>query len=257
MEDNHLEVPQKPTHEINFRDDLREPTISWGHCAITGEWAPVIGVDLGDICIEAPVVDEGVIYDPESGDVKFTVWRPAIFEQQLTVSRIGLVKLLEWMDNQNLPVPGITPNLVYQWRVLYTDGSSLSQFELDSVSGEEKENNSRLIDFTRISQTSIVPRDPVSELPTYTYDWSTNTIYRNGAPIQTEYPKERHADAQVFCKRRVTHTWGSHMGQGLDREIVNAHTTVLYLMGWHTWENGPCCIISVDERGNWRPWLYN
>lgn len=256
-QEKHLDVPAKSPQETQFRDDLREPTVGWGRCAITGEWGPTVALDLGDISVEAPLVDEGVEYDPNTKEVVFTRWRPVIFEQQLTVSRPGLEKLLSWLDDQAMPVPTLTPVLVYQWRVLYTDGSSLSQFECDSGSNDIRENRSDLIDFSRIQQASIVPREPGSDLAGYTYDWPSNVIYRNGLPIDVEYNGDRPEGASVFCRRKVTHTWGSVMGEGLSRELQNAHTTVLYLIGWHTYENGPCCIISVDERGNWRPWQYN
>lgn len=256
-DENRLDVAPKRPEETMFRDDLREPTISWGRCTITGEWGPVVGLDLGDISVESPVVEKGVIYDPLTGDVTFTNWKPILFEQSLTVSRAGLEKLLHWMDDQELPVPTITPVLLYKWVVMYSDGSVVSQFEVDPETSLEHENSSRLIDFSRISQVSVCPREAGSELPTYTYDWATNTTYKNGVPIDTEYEGERHADATAFCQRKVTHTWGSVMGDGLERVIQNAHTTVLYLLGWYTYENGPCCIISVDERGNWRPWNYN
>lgn len=256
-ENARLDIPADRPDETLFRDDLREPTISWGRCAITGEWGPVVGLDLGDISVEAPMVDKGVLYDPATGDVTFTNWRPVIFEQNLTVSKAGLTKLLDWMENQDLPVPTITPVLLYKWVVMYTDGSTFSQYEIDPGTSLERENNSREIDFSRISQITVCPRETGSELSTYTYDWASNTIYKNGVAIDTEYTGERAPEATAFCKRKVTHTWGSVMGPGLTREIQNAHTTVLYLLGWFTYENGPCCIISVDERGNWRPWMYN
>jgi hypothetical protein len=252
------DIEPKEGKIVQFRDDLRTPQITWGRCLLTGEFGPVVGLDPGDIAIDCPNTDKGVEYDPVTKEVRFTVWEPQIIEQQMTLSREGLVKLLAWMDDQTMPVPTITPVLVYKWQVLYTDGSVLSQYQYDPGSGQEVENNSNLIDHSRIGQLSVIPRDGGPEpLPTYTFVPETGKFFKNGQEIDVHYTEYVHAHKpKAFYARKVTHTWGSIVGESLSRTIQNAHTTVLQLLGWHTFEGGPCCIIAIDERGNFRPWKY-
>jgi hypothetical protein len=168
--------------------------------------------------------------------------------------------LLDYMASQDNPIPGITPVLVYQWQVTYTDGSGLSQFFVNPGTDEEEETNSAAIDMSRVSQISLVPRY-TTDLPTYTLVKETGKIFKNGEEIDLMYEGEYVPDSDIVYARKVTHTWGSQMATNcLDREITNTHTTVLQLMGWKVGGlagPGPGLIIAVDDRGNWRPWEYS
>lgn len=257
--DHTQEIEPKADKLVQFRDDLREPTIAWGRCLVTGEWSPVVGLDPGDISIECPRTDKGVEYDPVTKEVTFTVWQPQVLEQQVTFSKEGLLKLLAWMDDQTLPVPTITPVLVYKWQVLYNDGNALSQFQYEPGTEQEVEVNSREIDFDRVTQISVLPRDTQGDsvLKGYTFVPETAKFYCNGQEVDVDYEFDHFVPgAKPFYCRKVTHTWGSVIGNGLSRNIQDAHTTVLQILGWHTYNGGPCCLISIDERGNWRPWSY-
>lgn len=266
QEENHLDIEQKPELPVKFRDDLRQPAMQWGRCCVTGEWGPVIGIDLGDISIEAPLVDQGVIYDPVTKEVIFTKWRPARFEQQANFSLRGLEMLMNYMQNSSAPVPMITPELVYMWKVMYEDGTAQAQFQFDPIDCVEREQHSGSIDFSRISQLSVTPRHvDESVLPTYTFDQASGKFYRAGVEIDVEYDGVYPAGMEPYYARKVTHTWGSVIGNKLAREIQDAATTVLQLIGWRTpgedpvkvESEGKCCVISIDDRGNWRAWKYN
>lgn len=249
-------VPAQPDKAVHFRDDLREPKVVFGRCCITGEWGKCVTIDLGDIAVDAPDTSRGVEYDPESGEVKFNVWKPAIFNNQATFSEKGLEILLDYSRSQENPIPAVTPVLVYQWRVTYTDGSGLSQFQAGEA-GQEIEVNSAEIERDRVAQVSVLPRE-VSEdvLPTFTFVLETGKFYKAGVEIDPEYPEAYPEQATYFYARKVTHTWGSIMQQdSLNRSIDTAHTTVLQLLGWEAGDKH--CIIAIDDRGNWRPWRYN
>jgi hypothetical protein len=193
------------------------------------------------------------------GEVKFSLWKPLLYKNQATFSEPGLRMLLDYMASQDTPIPGITPVLVYQWQVTYTDGSGLSQFFTNPETGEEDETSSAAIDMSRVAQISLVPRH-TTDLPTYTLVKETGKIYKAGEEIDLMYEGAYDSESTIAYARKVIHTWGSQMAtNGLDREITNTHTTVLQLLGWKTGGltgPGPGVIIAVDDRGQWRPWEY-
>lgn len=257
--DHIQDVEPKADKIVQFRDDLRDPNVSFGRCSVTGEFGKVVNVDLGDISIEAPNVDQGVVYDPETKEVIFTCWRPCIFDTNLSVSETGLEMLLAFIRSQEAPVPALTPHLVYMWQVLYTDGTLQAQYQMNPATTEEEEFHSGSIDFSRILQISVVPRVSGSELPTATLNVADGfKIFVGGQEIDLDYDNlpSIPTDALPFYARKVTHTWGSVMGPQLNRNIQDAHTTILQLLGWQTPDKDHRCIISIDERGNWRPWSY-
>jgi hypothetical protein len=287
MENSEIPAPPKEEGAIElFRDDLRTPQIEFGRCAITGQWGKCVSLDLGDISIDSPDITRGVSLD-DAGQVRFSIWKPTIFNNQITVSEAGLEKLLAWSRNQESPIPSITPDLVYMWSVMYTDGGARSQFET-TESGNEVEVNSREIDYSKLSQINLVPHYGVGnpDLPTYTYVKESGKIYRNGEELDLQYSGEFMPIADVVYSRKVDHTWGSGMVQNsLSRNISAAHTSVLQLLGWKEgglqakpeflgWEEGTspvtgvyfsnevfyeprACIICIDDRGVWRPWQYS
>lgn len=262
---NPLATQEEVENLVAFRDDLRPPKVVFGRCAITGEWSGKCAtIDLGDICFQEPDTERGVSYDPETGKVDFSVWKPVVFNNQLIVSEMGLKRLLEFVESQENAIPGVTPELVYKWQVSYKNGSALSQFRA-TESGEEEEVNSAEIDFPEIAQISIVPRIPNSELPTITFVRETGKFYSSGNEIDTMYDGSYVDGAEIVYCRRVAHTWGSVVGpNGLDRQIANMHTTVLQIIGWRVGGlnavvdklDTPGCLIAVDERGHWRPFDY-
>jgi hypothetical protein len=243
---------------IEFRDDLRKPKVVFGRCGITGEWGKCITIDLGDISVQTPDTERGVTIDDETGSAEFKFWKPVIIQNQMTVSELGLRKLLEYMESQDNPIPVLTPELVYKWMVIYDDGSALTQFRIKPDTEDEEEVNSREIDFSRVAQISIVPHfDP--ELPTYTFVKETGKIYRAGEEIDLMYDGLYQPEATVVYARKVTHTWGSQATNDLSRHITNTHTNVVQLLGWKVGGlqgPGPGMIIAIDERGNWRPFDY-
>lgn len=260
---NFLSIDQDPRPAAAFRDDLREPTVAFGRCSITGDWGKVVNIDTGDIAIEAPVTDSGVKYDPVTGEVEFTEWRPVVFAGQVSFSEAGLERLLAWAKDQSSPIPSITPNLVYKWQVLYKDGGALCQFEHD-LDGGEVEINSRNIEWARgVQQISVVPRHTnEGSLPNYTYVPESGKFFCNGVELDVDYDGAMPENAQVVYCRKVTHTFASAMGEDLSRQLTTAHTTVLQILGWHVdgvpgveaTNQNPCCLISIDPNGNWRPW---
>ena len=217
---------------VAFRDDLRQPKIVFGRCSLTGEWGKCLALDLGDVSIQVPDTENGVEKDPETGEVKFTQWKPVVFQNQATFSEAGLKKVLDYMASQDNPIPGITPELVYGWQVMYTDGTVLSQFRM-SANDEEEEVNSKEIDFPCVAQLSILPRlNSTDSLPTYTWVKETGKIYKAGVELELDYPGTYLPGAEPVYARKVTITQASQMKTGLDRGITNMHSTVLQLIGW-------------------------
>lgn len=240
-----------------FRDDLREPKVTFGRCCVTGEWGKVIAVDLGDISILTPDTENGVEYSESK--VTFTKSKPKLFSNQATFSRDGLEKLMAYMDSQENPIPAVTPELIYMWQVTYLDGTGLAQFATNPETFEVFENTSSLIDHSKIDQLSIVSRiDP--DKPTYTFVRLTGKFFRAGIEVDTMFKGEYTLDAEVIYARKVNMTFGSAMiTNSLDRGIQTVHSSVLQLMGWKVGGlqgSGPGCIIAVDERGQWRPYEY-
>jgi hypothetical protein len=258
-----VEIPEEKKLQA-FRDDLREPKVTFGRCAITGEWGKVAAIDLGDISINVPNIEDGVLYDTETQAVTFTKARPVIFQNQALLSKAGLEKLIAYMDDQNNPIPAVTPELIYRWQVTYTDGTALSQFRTIPGTNDDEEIISSEIDFTRIAQMSVIPNFPsiprAEGLPTYTFVRETGQIYRSGELLDLLFDNNYIPDSEVIYARKVNITFGSGMvPNSLDRNIVAAHTSVLQLLGWKVGGlhgPGPGCIIAIDERGNWRPYEY-
>ena len=256
-------IPPEETGTLQaFRDDLREPKVTFGRCCITGEWGKVAAIDLGDISIDMPDTENGVEYT--DGHVQFTKARPQVFNNQALFSRNGLLKLMAYIDSQENPIPSVTPELVYKWQVTYTDGSALSQFIVNPETFLEEEINSANIEHSRISQLSVVSNYPSVEraegLATYTFVKESGKFYRNGVELDTMYDNDYQPDSEVIYARKVNMTFGSAMiTNSLDRGIQTVHTAVLQLMGWKVGGlhgDGPGCIIAVDERGHWRPYEY-
>jgi hypothetical protein len=259
-----VEIPESTKSLQAFRDDLREPKVTFGRCCITGEWGKVSAIDLGDISIDMPDIENGVQYDAESKAVAFTKAKPVVFHNQALFSRGGLEKLMAYMDSQDNPIPAVTPELAYKWQVNYTDGSALSQFQVNPGTDEFEEVNSAEIDHARVGQLSIVANFPAVErsegLPTFTFVKESGKFYKNGEEIDTMFDHDYRPDSEVIYARKVNATFGSSMQVGsLDRNIMSAHISVLQLMGWKVGGlhgEGPGCIIAVDDRGHWRPYEY-
>lgn len=246
----------------SFRDDLRQPGVVFGRCCITGEWGKVAAIDLGDLSVDMPDVENGVSY--EDGVVTFSKAKPIVFQNQATFSKAGLEMLMAYLDSQDNPIPAVTPELVYKWQVSYTDGSALAQFQVNPDTYEEQEINSKEIDHSRVAQLSIVPNFPnvarSEGMPTYTFVSDSGKFYKNGEEIDNMFDAGYVPGAEVIYARKVNMTFGSVMqSASLDRSIQAAHTSVLQLMGWKVGGlhgDGPGCIIGIDERGQWRPYEY-
>lgn len=253
--DNEAVEATAPNEKLQeFRDDLRQPEVKFGRCALTGEWGKCVAIDLGDICIHTPDVERAIVDD--SGQITFDVWKPVVFENQVTFSEQGLQKLLAYAQSQENPIPSLTPVLVYEWQVLYTDGSSIRQYKSDPETYEEIEVNSREIDFDRIAQFSVISRQ--GDLPNYTFVKETGCFYRDGQLLDLDYEGPYQEASVTVYARRVTHSYSSQTF-GLSREISSTYTNVLQLLGWKVGGlkgPGPGCLIGIDERGNWRQHEY-
>lgn len=244
-----------------FRDDLRPPNVVFGRCNLTGEMGKCIAIDLGDISIECPDYTRGVSVD-DDGSVHFSIWKPKVFQQQVTVSPEGLRKLLAWAENKDAPIPVVTPHLAYAWQLMYKDGSRLAQFYINPETGEEEETNTRVVDWDNVALVELVPHFPEDGiLPRYTYVTGTGKIYKEDEELGLNYEDPFIPGARPFYARKTIHTFGSvMMKRSLNREIHVQKSTVLQLLGWRVGgtEEGvrPCCIIAVDDMGGWRPWQY-
>lgn len=253
-----MDICPAPELDSLIRDDLRQPKIVFGRCCVTGEWGACVALDLGNICVDAPNTEQGVEYDPVTKEVTFTAWKPTVFNTQVTISKEGLTLLMTQLDTQPSPIPSVGHELVYEWHILYTDGSGLGQFRFkDDDSPEELHSGD--IDFDRVMQFVLRPRFDTT-LPTFTFIKDTGKVYRNEEELDLDYDGVHHATAPMVYGRKVTHTWGSAMEQhSLNRSMECMSTTVLQLIGWKVGGRegaGPGCIIAIDDRGNWRPWEY-
>jgi hypothetical protein len=259
MIQNATQVVDSADKLVEFRDDLRQPKIVFGRCALTGEWGKCVALDLGDICIQAPDTENGVTKDEETGEFTFEYWKPVTFENQITLSESGLKMILAYAESQDNPIPSISPELLYKWQVSYDDGSALTQYRFNPETSQEEEVNSKEIDFARIAQLTVLPRYPGdTTLPTFTLVKETGKFFKDGSEIDLMYDGAYLPEADIVYARKMTHTWGSQIN-GLDRGITTTHTTVLQLLGWKVGGlkgPGPGCIIAIDDRGNWRPWEY-
>lgn len=260
-----LSIEQREGVNVAFRADLRKPEVAFGRCAITGEWGKVVCIDLGNISIESPNTEKGVSYDPSTGQVNFSVWDPKVFEQQLSVSRNGLQMLMDFIDNEESPIPAITPESVYQWTAMHTDGSVISQFFYELNGDTEQEQDSSNIRMSELHELRLLPHGVDNDvLPQYTYVPGSNKFFRNGVEIDVMYDGDRPADAVTVYCRHNTITMGSILKPGsLSRALQLGHITVLQCIGWCVGgidalgdPNAKKCLICVDERGNWRPWKY-
>ena len=237
----------------DFRDDLRQPQVVFGRCAVTGEFGKCVALDLGDISIQTPDTERGVEIDTD-GKVTFQNWKPVVFENQITISDEGLKKLLAYTESQDNPIPSLSPELVYIWQVLYKNGSGLRQYRVNSETGNEEEVISSEINWDQVKEISVIPRYDTS-LPTYTFVPENGKFYKNGQEIDIMYEGIYNSESHIVYARKVTHSWGSQAIDSLSRNITNNNTSVLQLLGWKT-DNGLKAVIGIDERGNWRPFEY-
>lgn len=260
LENGELSMPESADSGlVPFQDSRRQPEITFGRCAVTGQFGKVVGIDLGDISIESPDTSRGVSIDPDSGAVRFAYWTPTLFHNTLTLSEQGLQRLLAFTQNAENPIPTIEPVLQYAWQVLYTDGSAYPQFEFNS-DGSEKENLSRDIDMSRLAQLSLVPHFDVS-LPTYTFVKDTGKFYKGGEEIDTGYEGEVYDHTfETMNARQVSHHFGSTVSGIGRRSISCADTVIIYLLGWKqngiSASDGLAHVIGVSEDGKWRSWEY-
>jgi hypothetical protein len=198
----------------------------------------------------------------KDGEVQFSQWHPTVFQQQLLVSTEGLKKLLSWADGQDVPIPTITPFLAYAWQLMYKDGSTLTQFWTDPETNEERENLTRDIDWSRVNTFQIVSHYPEEKiLPVYTFVPATGKIYKGDDELDLAYDGIYPDNARPFYGRHNHHSMGSVMiKRSLDRAIQLQKSSILQLLGWITTDLGAgpglCCLICVDETGEWRAWEY-
>ena len=167
------------------------------------------------------------------------------------------------MDNQESPVPKITPASVYKWEAFHQDHSLKCQFEFDQETQTEIENRSDTIQFDSLIEMRVVPKDNPN-LATFMYAPNQDTFFRAGSPIDVYFSGIKPDTAVPIYCRDVTITMGSVVNsETMNREVQVAHTTVLQCIGWC--EGGiehisnpeaKKRIIAIDERGNWRPWRY-
>lgn len=251
-----FEIPEKTEHVPEVREDLRPPKVCFGRCGITGQFGKVIALDLGDIEIQSPNTEEGVTIDPLTGKVGFDKWKGEIINAQLTVSEDGLNLLLKQLKVAPHPMHGITPELVYFWKVTYVDNSEYSQFYLEN--GEEKERSTKEIAWGHVEQVHLIPRYN-DTMPIYTFDTLTGTLLKGGNAIDYHIPtKFESGTHELILWRKNTIIFGASMEENsLDRVVDETNISVLYLLGWQ--EGGvtsdkPGFVIAVDDRGNWRPY---
>jgi hypothetical protein len=259
-----LEIEPRENAEVSFLKGIREPEVAFGRCALTGEWGPVVNLDMGNVFIETPNTDKGVLYDERTKEVTFTAWKPLPIERQIAVSRQGLQFLMHMMDGAESPIPAITPESIYQWAVMYKDGNVISQFFYDDAF-KEQEQNSGVIVWPEVHELRLLPHHADNEtLPQYTYVPDTNKFYRNGSEIDPMYVGQRPEGADIIYCRFNTITMGSTLKPGsMVRALSLGHVTVYQCVGWCVGglaalgdNTAKKCVICVDERGNWRPWRY-
>lgn len=258
-----VEIKSNPivNDNIDFRDDLRKPQITFGRCGITGDFGPCIAVDVGEISVEAPDLERGIEKDLETGKYYPTAFKPITFETNFTVSKKGLELLLKALEENDGPVAAITPELIYQWDVLYSNGTRLRQFIINPETMIEEEIKSSEINFDNVIQIDITPRYIDSKLPIYTFVKETGKFYKNGEELNSQlgYLGEYIKDSKLVYARKVLITGYSNVPIGQLTRQFGAMSSVVQLLGWrqHGLEDeGAGCIIAIDERGEWRPSLY-
>jgi len=213
---------------------------------------------MGELSIDSPVVDDGVLYDEETKQVTFTRWRPQVFETQALFSLAGLDILRGMLEDSPSPVPSFKPHLIYAWRFLMASGEMLSQFWSSPETTEELTRSTKGIDMSDVIQVQVCPHYTSEDfLPSYTYNHQDGSFYKAGVQIDLDYEGgPRPPDAQPYYARKVSQTMGSTlMHNSMERGVSLLSSSVLQLVGWVVDENSRC-IISIDERGQWRPYDY-
>lgn len=261
--ENILEVADKPEIPTGINIDLRPPKVSFGRCIITGEWGKVVNLDPGDMILKFPnLANDKIDYDPATGQVNFQEYEDMPIQTNISISAEGLKQLMDFVESEDNPIPPLSHDSVYMWSVLYKDGGGLRQFGYgeDTL---EKEFNSNEIEWERVAQFNVIPREN-TDLPTYTFVKESGKFFKNGIEVDTEFDGDYDSGATLFYARKVTHTMSSGMAQdGLTRFIGGRHTSVLQLLGWHC---GPRAnvedqsstekgfVLAIDERGSSRGW---
>lgn len=225
----------------------------FGRCLVTGEFGPVVRVKLGEFGYSVPSTEKGVEYDKETGEVNFTVHEPKQFEVEGMFSAEALESMLVALKEGKNPIPEVSPKSPYMWRMLLTDGRTLSQFDSEGENSfKEVEEN-----WGNVAQVNLVPF-PGEDLPNYTLDVKSGTFFRNGQPIPYEelgYEKEFEGADRGEYFRKVTIVFGSPVdAQTGHREIETSYTSVLQVFGWIKGDKK--MLIAVDDRGEWREWDY-
>jgi len=247
-------IPDNGAIPNQFQDNLRPPEVQWGRCCITGEWGQVIAIDPGDIIINAPNVHEGVEHDGETGKITFTKWDAKIFEANVLFSKAGLELLLQHLNDTSVAPPGVTPELIYNWQVMYDGGEVVPQCEFDEFGNITQERTKADIDLNKVKQLTLVSYKRPN-LPIYSFNAVTGEFFKNGVLISTDYAQKMPENATPYYARKVVINGSSAIGPGLSRVVSFANTSVLQLFGWIA-PAGQCCIIGVDEYGAWRPYKY-
>lgn len=231
-------------------EQFLESKVAFGRCAVTGEWGKCMSINLGDISVQAPDTENGVVSDPD-GRVRFTQWAPVTFNTQVTLSEAGLQQLMDQCKSAENPLPTLNPDLVYGWEARYKNGCTVRQFTRHYPT--EVETRYGDLELKEVFEMSLMGRG-IAGLASYSINMEKGKFYQNGQPIDVGYEGDYSEDALPFAARKIVHTWGSEVHDA-ERSVTNAYTTVLYLLGW-TSANGTRCLIAVDNRGSWRPFDY-
>jgi hypothetical protein len=260
----------------NF-DDLapmiRQPKIEFGRCAITGQFGKCVAVDLGSITVDEPNPKAGYHLN-DAGEIEPNAFRPAIFASQVVLSEVGLLRLAAYVAGGESPIPGITPDEVYQWEVQRKDGSAQRQFYHEEAEEKRVTWDLNTINWDEFLSLTVRPHNmPEGALPFYSYSLVTHDFMRNGVVIDDldyyhdeDLPVPDDDEMKVVYFKKVHHTYGTavHLGS-MQRNFTGQHSTVLQVFGWAVGgieavidpeAKTPCCLIGVDERGEWRPYLY-
>lgn len=266
---SYVEVGPPPGFD-DLIPSLRQPKIEFGRCAITGQFGKCVAVDLGNITVDEPNPDAGYYID-DKGKVMPNAFRPAIFASQVTLSVEGLSRLAVYLGIAESPIPGITPAEIYQWEIQFKNGTTIRQFYHEGT--EEKRNTEDLncdIDWGQALSLTIRPHNqPEGSLPFYSYSVHSGDFFRNGVAITDLDYEVTDNDPTTFTIvyfKKVHHTFGTGVLPGsMERQFTGCHSTMLQVFGWA--DGGlaavldpdctkSCCLIGIDERGEWRPYLY-
>ena len=230
-----------------YRSGLEEPTVPFARCAITGEWAKVVAFRLEDAYFDVPDTDDGVIIN-DDGKPEFTKMKRYTIESKVTISADGLALLLNTLDSAPHPMKAVAPQLVYEWRVNYNDGTFLSQF----MNGEEYHGGD--IEWDKATSMWLTHRHNKA-LPSYAFNIETGELTKNGEILEIEEgaPFAPGETEIVLCRQNTLVLESSVKDDSLDRDIECHHAITLYLLGWRQGNDGPGYIIAIDDRGEWRP----